>query len=109
MTAIEPGNLMDRGQEEFYYSTPYQLTEKSAIKRVSWKGVVPAGTWVRMQLRFIDTEDKLDHSPWIGIDGENSWFGNGQATHQHGKEWAQYRRPWERNPPLTRLAFTEST
>gem|GEM_PF-4419047 len=29
---------MDRGQEEFYYSTPYQLPEKSAIKCVSCEG-----------------------------------------------------------------------
>ena len=66
MTAIEPGNLLDWGPEELFYSSTYRLPDNSAIERVSWNGEIPAGTWVRMQLRFSDAKDKLDYSSWTG-------------------------------------------
>lgn len=80
MAAVEPGNILDRGPEEYYTSAPHELPEGAGIARVSWQADTPPGTWVKMQLRFAETESKLDGAPWTGPGGENTWFENGRPV-----------------------------
>jgi hypothetical protein len=47
---------------------------------------------VKAQLRFADTEAELEQSPWIGAEGEGSWFENHQEMRsQRAGAWIQYR------------------
>ncbi len=93
MTAVGPGNLMDRGPEEYYLSSPFKLPKGACVREISWRAEVPAKTWVKAQLRFADTRENLQKSPWIGPEGEGSWFENHQKVQaQEGTgAWVQYR------------------
>jgi hypothetical protein len=92
MTAVGPGNIMDRGPEEFYVSSPFKLPEGACVTTISWEADTPPTTWVKAQLRFADTEAELEQSPWIGAEGEGSWFENHQEMRsQRAGAWIQYR------------------
>jgi hypothetical protein len=93
---------MDRGPEEYYVSSPFKLPEGACVTTISWEADVPKKTWVKAQLRFADTEAELEQSPWIGAEGEGSWFENhlGCTVHekvhqevrsQRSGAWIQYR------------------
>lgn len=87
MTAIAPGNIADRGPEEYYTSAPFNLPAGTCVTRISWQAETPPKTWVKAQLRFADTEEALEQAVWT------SWFDNNQkvrATEFSG-QWLQYR------------------
>ena len=93
MTAVGAGNIMDRGPEEYYVSSPFKLPAGAGLQEISWQGDVPAKTWVKAQLRFAETEEGLAAAPWTGPAGTESWFENGQyveATRFSG-QWVQYQ------------------
>ena len=93
MTAVGPGNIVDRGPEEYYVSSPFKLPERTHVTGISWEAEVPPKTWVKAQLRFADRKEDLEHAPWIGPEGEESWFDNhreAQAEEWTGR-WVQYR------------------
>lgn len=93
MICVDPGNIADRGAEEFYVSRPFQLPEGASVTRISWEAEVPARTWVRAQLRFGDTEGALDRAAWRGPGGEEGWFENRQGVEAEAfrGRWVQYR------------------
>ncbi|MBI3920108.1 MAG: VCBS repeat-containing protein [Armatimonadetes bacterium] len=93
MTAVGPGNLMDRGPEEFYVSAPFQLPHGSCVRGISWQAEVPPKTWVKAQLRFADTREDLERATWRGPAGAGTWFdrcGEVRVKECDG-EWVQYR------------------
>ena len=97
LSAVEPGNQLDRGEEEYYFSVPYEL---GGGRIVSWKidGELPPDTWVRISFAFADTREGLETAAW----GE--WFTPGAASGT-GK-FARYRlalgaRLGLRSPRLT--------
>ena len=47
MTSVEPGNIADRGPEEFFVSEPYRVPEGSSVESIRWEGDIPFKTWVR--------------------------------------------------------------
>ncbi len=93
MVVPGPGNVMDRGPEEYYMSEPHRRPDQSRPMRISWTADVPPGTWVKAQVRHADREAELDAAPWLGPAGAGSWFASGQAVPADigAGSWIQYR------------------
>ena len=93
MTAVEPGNQLDRGDEEYYVSSPHELPKGARATEISWEAEVPAKTWVRAQLRFASTREELAQAAWIGPDGADSWYDDHtqEQPAQSPGGWVQYR------------------
>ncbi len=93
MTSIEPGNIMDRGPEEYYASAPFKLPEGASVSKVSWEAEIPPKTWVKAQLRSAATEGALEKATWRGPGEDNAWFDNGQEAQPDAfaGRWVQYR------------------
>ena len=93
MTCIEPGNILDRGPEEYYISEAFELPPGSVPTAIAWEADTPPRTWVDAQLRTAETKDALVDAPWTGPDGPDSRFEAGQpipADPSPGR-WLQYR------------------
>jgi hypothetical protein len=80
MYLAPPGNIADRGPEEYYTSAPFELASGSAVRRIAWQAEIPEGTWVRGQLRAAMAPDSLDNAPWMGPEGPGSWFEKGREA-----------------------------
>jgi len=92
MTAVQTGNLLDGGPEEYYVSTPYEITAGKSITAIDWEAECGPGTWVRAQVRWADNEETLEHTAWQGPEGADTWFGEPQPMSVSGREpWIQYR------------------
>ena len=93
MICVDPGNIADRGHEEYYESTPFQLPEGSTAQAIEWQAEVPDKTWVKAQLRWADSEATLEDAAWLGPDGSDSWYENGDSLRPNtsGMRWLQYR------------------
>ena len=74
MTAIEPGNILTRGPEEYYTSVPHRVPEARRGAEVSWEGEIPPKTWVRARLRSAASEAALAKAAW------GPWLEKGQET-----------------------------
>lgn len=64
MTAIEPGNQLDRGPEEYYESEVWQVPESGEIDSVDIKGEVPESCWVNYYLRSAKNIEDLKNTAW---------------------------------------------
>ena len=51
MYAMEPGNLMTRGPEEYYTSAPYVADRDLTVSGVKVEGEIPEKTWVKALVR----------------------------------------------------------
>jgi hypothetical protein len=92
MICVDPGNIADRGDEEYYESAPFQLPAGATVQGIEWQAQVPAKTWVGAQLRWADGEANLVNAPWLGPDGIGSWYRNGDMCNSQMEEgWLQYR------------------
>ena len=92
MVCVNPGNIMNRGTEEFYISAPFESSSRMAVTSISWDADVPEKTWVKAQLRCADTETGLQETSWCGPGDNNSWYENGQRTLVRcARRWFQYR------------------
>ncbi len=93
ITSVEPGSIRDRGPEEYFVSAPLQLPGDGRARNISWEAQVPPKTWVKAQLRFAGTEEQLGSAPWMGPQGESTWFESGQTVPpgRDGGQWIQYR------------------
>jgi hypothetical protein len=93
MVAVNPGNILDRGPEEYYTSSPFELPAGARVQSISWEVEVPPKTWVRAQLRFAEQAEGLDAAPWQGPGGGNGWLERGDSTEglRQTGPWVQYR------------------
>jgi hypothetical protein len=93
MIAVPCGNIVDRGPEEYYISSPYELPEGKKVKKISWQARTPPKTWVKAQIRSSPTRDQLSKAPWQGPDEKQYWFENGQSPSRNvtSGRWIQYR------------------
>jgi hypothetical protein len=92
MVAVGPGNLVDRGPEEYYESPPFQLPAGTSPARIEWDAEMPAKTWVRAQVRVAESADELAGQTWQGPAGADTWYENGAATAAGpAGGWVQYR------------------
>ena len=74
MTSVEPGNMADRTDEEYYTSPPHCLPDGARITGIHWTADCPVKTWVHAQFRAAESESALDNQPWHGPDGPDTWF-----------------------------------
>ena len=64
VSAIEPGNVLDRGPEEFWTSEPHRVDAAAVVDRVETEGDLPPKTWVRAEVRAAATPEELAAAPW---------------------------------------------
>ncbi len=64
MSSVDPGNIMDRSNEEHYTSEVYSIPVGQRPSRASWTADIPKGCWVKMQLRSADCEQALAETAW---------------------------------------------
>jgi hypothetical protein len=92
MSTVNPGNIMDRGPEEFYISSPFKLPENSAVQTISWEAELPPKSWVTARMRWADTELGLEDAPWVGPGESGSEFEKGDRVDDVPPGvWIQYR------------------
>ncbi|MCZ6681160.1 MAG: VCBS repeat-containing protein [Candidatus Poribacteria bacterium] len=94
MVAVGPGNIMDRGPEEYYVSSPFKLPHGTAVTGISWEAELSPKTWVKAQLRFADSQEGLTEAAWVGPSDGSGWFDNRQTVRREASRlagWVQYR------------------
>jgi hypothetical protein len=64
MSAIEPGNQLTRGPEEYYYSEPYRADEDMVVRSADVAAECPPKTWVRILTRSAPTREALEGAEW---------------------------------------------
>ena len=64
MSAIEPGNQLTRGPEEYYYSEPYRADRDLTVKGAEVVADCPPKTWVKLLVRSAATRDALESAEW---------------------------------------------
>ena len=64
MTAIEPGNQLTRGPEEFYESEPYGVSRDGKIVYFTIEGEMPPKTWVKLLIRKASDSESLPRALW---------------------------------------------
>ena len=68
MCGVDPGNIMDRGDEEFYYSEIYEIPEDKTAVIAYWQAENASKTWVHMHVRHAASIEELEKKDWIGIE-----------------------------------------
>ena len=66
MCSVDIGNIVDRGDEEYYYSEAFRIPEGMKPTKASWEATLGVKNWVKMQIRCADTAEELEHAPWQG-------------------------------------------
>ena len=80
---VDPGNILDRKDEEYFISAPALLSGITCITQISWEADMQPKTWIKVQVRSASTEEAL---------GEASWFErHAPANVAVEGEWLQFR------------------
>ena len=64
MSAIEPGNQLTRGPEEYYYSELYRADRDLTVKSAEVVAECPPKTWVKVLTRTASTREALERAEW---------------------------------------------
>ena len=92
MTAVQTGNMLDAGPEEYYVSAPHEIPRGQAVTGIDWEAEYGPGTWVHAQVRWADSEEALARSAWLGTGGAGTWYETPQPVRAAGAgPWVQYR------------------
>jgi hypothetical protein len=92
MTAVPPSNQRDRGPEEFYESTAFELPAGARPTSISWEADVPKKTWLKAQVRVAESREALENAAWAGPAGPKTWFSMPQPIPVTATgRWLQYR------------------
>ena len=93
MMAVDPGNIWDRGEEEYYTSCAHKLPEGARATGIDWEAKLDVKTWVKAQVRVAEREAGLANAAWQGPGGADTWFERGGQTGglKQGGPWVQYR------------------
>ena len=65
MSVVDPGNVMDRSDNEYYYSEIFAIPKGMKVKLASWEAEIPSSCWVQLQLRNGESETALKESSWM--------------------------------------------
>ena len=93
MLQVQPGNILDGSEREYYTSAPFELPAGAAVTHIGWEAELGPKTWVGAQLRSAPTADALEQADWIGPDNGAGWFTNDQqiGAALPAGQWVQYR------------------
>ncbi len=92
MTAVQVGNILDAGPEEYFVSAPQEIPKGQSITAIDWEVEDGPGTWVHAQVRWADSVEALEQSEWYGLDGEHTWYeAPRQVSVPCAGSWVQYR------------------
>lgn len=92
MFCVDPGDVLDRSDEEVYTSAARHLPGITRATDVTWDAALQPKTWLKAQIRSAASERALDEATWKGPDGPDSWFdGQGPGNLETEGEWLQYR------------------
>ena len=69
MTAVEPGNQLDRGPLEYYYSEPRKMEEAATVENIDVTAEIPPKTWVECAVRCAATAEALESAEWQKPEG----------------------------------------
>jgi len=94
MLTVEPGNIMDRGPEEYCISVARQLPHGAKVKKIEWAVDLPSKTYVRAQIRFAKNPEDLEKAAWQDLQGEGSRFENKQAPEKWNRTDAGCNTGW---------------
>ena len=64
MSAVEPGNQLTRGPEEYYYSEPWRADKAVVVSGTSVDAECPPDTWTKLMVRASPTRHGLLASEW---------------------------------------------
>lgn len=64
MTTVDIGNIMDRSDNEYYYSESYKIEDGRHPSYADWESTGGIRTSVSIAVRFADTEDELKSAEW---------------------------------------------
>lgn len=67
MSTVDPGNILDRSDAEYYFSPFKRLPENTCVQSIVWEGTCTSTSWVELALRFAQNEDALKDSVWIPV------------------------------------------
>ena len=56
MSTVNPGNIMDRSDSEFYYSAPFTLPTGATVRGLSWTGECTSVSSVKLAIRAVDAD-----------------------------------------------------
>jgi len=87
------GNGYTRRPEESYISPAFNLNGRIPV-RIHWDGQAESPSRLKFKLRFAETKNKLEHAPWMGPDGDNSYYEESGSKINMGAGdavWFQYR------------------
>lgn len=87
------GNIYDRGFEFDYISPPHEYGGDRRGMRIDWKATTPHGSHVKLQIRTASDEEMLVKAPWVGLEGEGSFFETpgSRLDTPAAHSWIQYR------------------
>jgi len=113
MLGVDAGHVYHRRGEWMYVSSRHDLPYEGRLEHVAWRGDIPEGTEIALQVRMAATADELKNAPWSGPAGPDSWFldeGDASNARLQGTV-AQYRVRFRAPrcacfPSLSRVALT---
>ena len=93
MLAVDPGNIMDRSDEEYYTSVAFELPANAVVTNIRWQGDIPKKTWVKARVRFAPSAQALETAPWQGPNPNTPWFQNNQGPRnlEQTGQYVQYQ------------------
>lgn len=71
MTSIDIGNIMDRGDAEYYYSEIFHIPNKTTAVKAYWEAELGPKNSVYMQIRHAVSMDEIQSAPWRGVSNDN--------------------------------------
>lgn len=67
MSTIDPGNIRDRGDREYYTSAEFVLQPDKVVSSVRWEGECTSTSWVEVELRCAPNKETLKTAPWQSV------------------------------------------
>ncbi len=68
MCTVDPGNIMNRCDKEYYTSAPMKLSENAKVTSIEWEGKCTSTSWVELEMRSADTAETLEHMKWQPVE-----------------------------------------
>ncbi len=67
MSTVDPGNILDRGDAEYYISPCRCLPDGVSVQSIVWEGECTSTSWVELALRASKNEGALKDAAWIPV------------------------------------------